>query len=40
MASFRSAGSTAQNGQVTLSRQVDVPANSKASLSFKLKLIH
>ncbi|MGY2896133.1 hypothetical protein [Deinococcus sp. UYEF24] len=33
-------GQATQNGQVVLNRQVDVPANSSASLSFKLKLIN
>jgi len=33
-------GQTAQNGQITLTRQVDVPAGGKASLTFKLKIMN
>lgn len=33
-------GQAAQNGQITLTRQVDVPAGGKASLSFKLKIMN
>ncbi|MBB6017111.1 hypothetical protein [Deinococcus radiopugnans] len=33
-------GQAAQNGQITLTRQVDVPAGGKASLGFKLKIMN
>lgn len=33
-------GQAAQNGQITITRQVDVPASGKASLSFKLKVMN
>ncbi|WP_339097770.1 hypothetical protein ACINK0_15005 [Deinococcus sp. VB343] len=33
-------GQAAQNGQITITRQVDVPAGGKASLSFKLKVVN
>lgn len=33
-------GQAAQNGQVAITRQVDVPAGGKASLTFKLKIVN
>ena len=33
-------GQSPQPGQVTLTRQVDVPAGGKASLTFKLKIMN
>ncbi|PTA66782.1 hypothetical protein [Deinococcus arcticus] len=33
-------GNTAQNGQVSLTRQVEVPARGKATLTFKLKILN